>query len=116
MRQKVLFLCIENSCRSQIAEGIARFFYSEFIEVYSAGIQPGTINPLAIKVMEEIGIDISNQYSKSINKFVNTEFDYVITVCGSKKGECPVFPGKTGKFFAWKIEDPGKTNPPLAWQ
>ncbi len=82
-KMKVLFLCEHNSARSQMAEGLLRHLYGEKYEVFSAGANPTQVNPLAIKVMAEIGIDISKQYSKSIEEFRNKEIDLVVSVCRS---------------------------------
>ncbi|HOK56187.1 MAG TPA: arsenate reductase ArsC [bacterium] len=109
--KKILFLCRENSARSQIAEGIVNYFYKDNFIAFSAGSIVKFVHPLAIEVMKEIGIDISNHRSKSIKEFLNEEFDYVITVCvGDKKGLCPFFPGKTKKTIAWEIPDPAEKN------
>ena len=94
MRQKILFICTNNSARSQIAEGIMNYFYKDKFKAYSGDIKPTAINPYLIQVMKEIGIDISNQYSKDIEKFRNKRFDIVITVCDNAKENCPFFPGK----------------------
>lgn len=94
MKRKVLFICTHNSCRSQMAEGLLRALYGDYYESYSAGLEATEVNPYAIKVMSEIGIDISNQRSKSINEFKEILFDYVVTVCDSAKERCPFFPGK----------------------
>ncbi len=89
---KVLVVCTGNSCRSQIAEGLIKNRYSEF-EVYSAGTHPETnVNPYAIRAMGEKNIDITNQYPKLVDDFIETEFDYVLTVCDSANELCPVFP------------------------
>jgi arsenate reductase len=88
---KVLFLCMHNSARSQMAEGLLRHIYGERYEVFSAGITPTKVNPLAIKVMAEIGIDISKQSSKSIKEFQDKDIDLVISVCkSSAKLTCPL--------------------------
>lgn len=108
-KARVLFLCTGNSARSQIAEGFLRHLASDKFEVFSAGVEPTQINPLAIKAMSEIGIDISNQKSKSVNDFSGKEFDYVITVCDNAREACPVFPGKYKKVH-WSLEDPAKTQ------
>jgi arsenate reductase len=78
-------------------------------EVHSAGVNPTRVNPLSIKVMEEIGIDISGQRSKSVDKFSNQEFDYVITVCDNARQSCPFFPGKC-EFLHWNLEDPAEAQ------
>ncbi len=102
---KVLFLCTGNSCRSQMAEGLAKEFKSGAIEAYSAGTEPRGVDPRAVIVMKEIGIDISGQRSKHVDEFVGIEFDYVITLCGNAAEHCPVFPGKT-RVVHHGFEDP----------
>lgn len=92
---KILFLCTGNSCRSQMAEGWARTLKSDVVEAYSAGIETHGLNPYAVKVMAEAGVDISAQKSKLVPDLPTQEFDYVITVCGNARESCPVFPGKT---------------------
>lgn len=110
-KQKVLFLCNTNSCRSQIAEGILRYFYGDLFEVYSAGSVATSVHPLAIKTMAELGIDISNQRSKSVAEFIGQEFDYVITLCGDyTKGTCPVFIGKAKETLHWNFIDPAEAE------
>ena len=103
--KKVLFLCTGNSARSQMAEGFLKYMAGDRFEVYSAGVKPTAVNPLAIKVMAEIGIDISKHKSKSVMEFIDWSFDYVITVCGNAQKTCPVFPGKHENIH-WDIEDP----------
>ena len=107
MKKKVLFICTHNSARSQMAEGILRTLYGDRYEAYSAGTQPTKVNPYAIKVMSEIGIDISNHRSKSAEEFRGKEFDYVVTVCDDAKEACPFFPG--GKTYLHKgFKDPSE--------
>ena len=101
----ILFLCTGNSCRSQMAEGFANALRGDIIEAYSAGIEPKTVDPLAIKVMKEAGVDISHHVSKHVNELINKQFDFVITVCGHAYENCPVFPGKT-KVMHRGFEDP----------
>ena len=106
-RRKVLFLCGENSCRSQMAEGFLRSMAGEAFEAYSAGSIATSVNPLAVSVMEEAGVEFSAQRSKHVSEFDGWEFDYVITVCGgSARDGCPVFAGAALKRIAWDIEDP----------
>jgi len=93
-KKKVLFICTHNSARSQMAEGILRALYPERYETYSAGTDPLEVNPHAVKVMEEIGIDISRHRAKSIQEFRDELFDYVVTVCDQAKESCPFFPGR----------------------
>ena len=107
--RRIFFLCTGNSCRSQMAEGFMRNMAGNKFEVYSAGVEPTGINPHAIKVMAEIEIDISFHKSKSVNKFLKQEFDYVITVCNHAKQICPIFPGQHEKIH-WDIEDPANAK------
>lgn len=105
MTKRVLILCTGNSARSQMAEGLLRHDGGEAFEVYSAGVAPSSVRPEAIRVMQEVGIDISGQRSKSVDEYLGQEFDYVITVCDSAKEQCPVFPGKTQRIH-WSFDDP----------
>lgn len=103
--KKVLFLCTGNSARSQMAEGLLRHMAGDRFEAYSAGVKPTAVNPLAIKIMTEIGIDISKHRSKSVMEFIKQDFDYVITVCDNAQKICPAFPGEHEKIH-WDLEDP----------
>ncbi len=102
----VLFLCTGNSCRSQMAEGWARALKSDSIDPYSAGIETHGLNPDAVRVMAESGVDISHQRSKHVSELKEITFDYVVTVCGHAHENCPVFPGKS------KIVHVGFPDPP----
>ena len=104
---KVLFLCTGNSCRSQMAEGWCRHLKGDVIEAYSAGIETHGLNPNAVQVMAEAGVDISNQKSQHIDEFKDIQLDYVITVCGHANEHCPIFPGKT-KVVHVGFDDPPK--------
>ncbi|MGV8025977.1 MAG: arsenate reductase ArsC [Anaerolineaceae bacterium] len=105
-RKRVLFLCIGNSCRSQIAEALLRKHAADQFVVFSAGLEPSVIHPYTIRVLEEIGIDASEQFSKSVAKYFNTPpFDYIITVCDDARESCPIFPGP-GERIHWTFEDP----------
>ncbi len=105
MKKKVLFLCTHNSARSQMAEGLLNTLYGETYQAYSAGTQPvSTVNPYAVKVMKEIGIDISDHRPKNRNEFRGIFFDYVITVCDNAREACPFFPG--GQTIHKSFEDP----------
>ena len=104
---KILFLCTGNSCRSQMAEGWARFLKGDSIEPFSAGTEPQKIDILAVKVMKEAGVDISHQRSKHIDEVIDSEFDYVITVCDHARENCPFFPGKTERVHVG-FNDPPK--------
>ena len=108
-KQKVLFVCTGNSCRSQMAEGMLRHYGKDKFEVFSAGLEPSYVHPLANKTMSESGIDITNQHSQTVNEFLGEDFSYVITVCDSAKELCPVFPGKY-KAIHWGIEDPASAE------
>ena len=108
-KQKVLFVCTGNSCRSQMAEGILRHYGKDKFEVFSAELEPSYVHPLAIKAMAESGIDLTGQHSKTVNELLEEEFSYVITVCDSAKERCPVFPGKY-KAIHWSIEDPASAE------
>lgn len=104
---KVLFLCTGNSCRSQMAEGWARHFRGDAIEAWSAGIEKHGLNPNAVKVMAEAGVDISGQTSKTVAELPTREFDYVVTLCGHASENCPIFPGKA-KVVHVGFDDPPK--------
>ena len=104
-KQKVLFICTHNSARSQMAEGLLNALYGDRYEAYSAGTQPTEVNPYAIKVMAEMGIDISKHRSKSVEEFRGKKFDYVVTVCDHAKETCPFFPGGE-KYLHQGFKDP----------
>jgi len=103
---RILILCTGNSCRSQMAEGFLKF-YSQELEVYSAGTFPSNYtHPNAIKVMAELGIDISNGFPENVDEYLNMDFDYVITVCDNAKESCPIFQGTVKKQVHIGFEDP----------
>ncbi len=104
---RVLFLCTGNSCRSQMAEGWTRFLKGDLIEPYSAGIEKHGLNSLAVKAMAEVGVDISQHTSKNIEDLPTMDFDYVVTVCGHAKENCPHFPGRA-EIVHVGFEDPPK--------
>lgn len=104
---RILFLCTGNSCRSQMAEGWTRHLKADAIEPYSAGIETHGLNPNAVRVMEEAGVDISRHHSKHVRELEGIDFDYVITVCGHANENCPVFPGKA-KIIHVGFDDPPK--------
>jgi len=106
-KKKILFLCTGNSCRSQMAEGWARHLRSDEIEAYSAGIETHGLNPYAVKVMKEAGVDISAHRSKLVTELKGIQFDYVVTVCGHAHETCPFFPGKA-KVVHVGFDDPPK--------
>ena len=102
----VLILCTGNSCRSHLAEGILRKAVGELLDVRSAGSKPsGYVHPLAVRVMAEIGIDISHHHSKHLNEFLDRKIETVITVCGNADQACPVFPGQVNRHH-WPFDDP----------
>ena len=103
--KRVLILCTGNSARSQMAEGLLRKIGGDAFEVFSAGVEPSYVRPLAIQAMSEVGIDISGHRSKSLDEFLGHEFDYLITVCDNANLRCPLFPGTTRRIH-WSIEDP----------
>jgi arsenate reductase len=106
-KKHVLFLCTGNSCRSQMAEGWARQLKGDCIEAYSAGIETHGLNPWAVQVMAEAGVDISGHRSKHVRELCDVAFDYVVTVCGHANEHCPLFPGKA-KVIHVGFDDPPK--------
>lgn len=104
---KILFLCVANSARSQMAEGIAKHVLGPGVEIFSAGSRPSTVNPLALKVLKEIGIDISKHYSKSVDDIPIKNFDYIVTLCAEEV--CPVYLG-AGKKLHWGFPDPASAE------
>jgi arsenate reductase len=109
-KQRVLILCTGNSARSQMAEGLLRHLARDRFEVFSAGTKPVGLNPNAVTAMSEVGIDISNHRSKSVDELAGQHFDYVITVCDNAKESCPIFPG-TGTRLHHSFEDPAAASP-----
>lgn len=105
--KRILVLCTGNSCRSQIAEGFLRHFLGTTAEVYSAGIETHGVNPKAVRVMKEVGIDISNHTSNNIDEYDDLDFDFVLTVCDNAKENCPFFPTSAKKFH-YNFPDPAK--------
>ena len=105
-KPNVLILCTGNSCRSHLAEGILRSIAGDLFEVHSAGSKPaGYVHPLAIRSMQEIGIDISTHRSKHMSEFMKTPIETVITVCGNADQACPIFPGQVNRHH-WPFDDP----------
>ena len=109
MKKKVLLICTHNSARSQMAEGLLNALYGNKYKAYSAGTKPSFVNPYAIEVMAEMGIDISKHRSKSIDEFQGITFDYVITVCDNAKATCPFSPG-AGEYLHKSFDDPSDFN------
>jgi arsenate reductase (thioredoxin) len=105
---RILFLCTGNSARSQIAEGLLKTKGGPSFEVFSAGVEPKSVNPYAVQVMSEIGIDISNQRSKDVSEVIRNSFDWVITVCDNAKERCPIFP--SARLIHWNVRDPESLN------
>jgi arsenate reductase len=104
-KKRVLILCTGNSARSQMAEGLLRHDGGDRFEVFSAGTKPSSVRPEAISVMREIGIDVSDHRSKSVDEFAQSDFDYVLTVCDSAKESCPVYPGHANRLHH-NFDDP----------
>jgi arsenate reductase len=104
-RRRVLFLCVHNSARSQMAEGLLRARAGDAFEVHSAGNAATEVRPLAVRAMAELGIDISAQRSKSVNEYAGQRFDYAITVCDDALEACPYFSGATNQVH-WRFDDP----------
>ena len=105
-KSKVLFLCTGNSARSQIAEGLLRWYGGEQFEVFSAGLEPKGIHPLTVQVMNELGYDMRGHRSKSLNEYIGKEnFNYLISVCSQADEKCPIFPGM-GTRLHWGFDDP----------
>jgi arsenate reductase (thioredoxin) len=108
-RARVLFLCTHNSARSQMAEGLLRHLAGDRFEAMSAGTEATHVRPLAVRTMEEIGVDISGQESKTLDRYLQEPFDYVITVCDDANEACPFFPGAANRLH-WSFEDPSKAQ------
>ena len=108
-KTRVLFLCTHNSARSQMAEGLLRHLAGDRFEAMSAGTEATHVRPLAIGAMEEVGIDISSQESKTLERYLEEPFDYVITVCDDANDTCPFFPGASTRLH-WSFEDPSKAQ------
>ena len=109
MKQRVLFICTHNSARSQMAEGLLRHLAGDRFDVFSAGTEATEVRPLAINAMHEIGIDISGQHSKVLERYLHEPFDMVITVCDTAAEACPIFPGAVQRRH-WSFEDPSKAT------
>jgi arsenate reductase (thioredoxin) len=109
VRGRVLFLCTHNSARSQMAEGLLKHLAGERFEAHSAGTEATHVRPLAIRVMDEIGIDVSGQESKTLDRYVGERFDYVITVCDEANEACPFLPGAKNRLH-WSFEDPSQAT------
>jgi len=107
--KNILFLCTGNSCRSQIAEGFLRHYAGEKANVYSAGVETHGVNPRAISIMKEVGIDLSNHTSNHVDEYIHINFDFVITVCDNAKERCPYFPTNAEKFH-YNFPDPAKAS------
>lgn len=109
-KQRILFLCVANSARSQMAEGLARHLLGDRVEVMSAGSRPATVNPWAIEAMAELGIDVSDHHSKSVDEFDLSELDFVITLCAEEV--CPVLRGDVEQLH-WPVDDPASDGASL---
>lgn len=109
MKQKILFLCTHNSCRSQMAEGIVNHFLGDRFQAFSAGTEATRVNPLAVQVLAEWGIDISLHRSKILDEFAGERFDHVITLCGSANEQCPLFFGGVQRVHIG-FDDPSRST------
>jgi arsenate reductase len=109
MKKRVLFLCTHNSCRSQMAEGLVNHFLGDRFQAFSAGTEATQVNPLAARVMAQIGIDISGHRSKIMDEFAGQPFDYVITLCGDANEKCPLFFGGVERVHIG-FDDPSRLN------
>ena len=106
-KKNIIFICTGNACRSQIAHGLLQNLAKDRFNVFSAGSHPNRVHPMSIKVMEEIGVDISHHTSDHMDDYLNKQIDIVITVCDDANKLCPVFPGNVQRLH-WSIEDPFK--------
>lgn len=109
MEQRILFICTHNSARSQMAEGLLRYLAGDRFDVFSAGTEATEVRPFAMKVMNELGIDISSQHSKTLDRYLHEPFGMVITVCDTAAEVCPIFPGAV-QHRHWSFEDPSKAT------
>ena len=110
-KARILFLCTHNSARSQMAEGLLRHLAGNRYETHSAGTEATHVRPLAIRAMDEVGVDISGQESKTLEHYLGEPFDYVITVCDDANEACPFFPGARNRLH-WSFEDPSRAEGP----
>jgi len=108
-KARILFLCTHNSARSQMAEGLLRHLAGDRFEAHSAGTEATHVRPLAIRAMDEVGVDISGQESKILDGYLEEPFDYVITVCDDANEACPFFPGARNRLH-WSFEDPSRAE------
>ncbi len=108
-RPKVLFLCTHNSARSQMAEGLLRSLAGDRFEAHSAGTEATQVRPLAVRAMAEIGVDVSDQESKTLERYLGEPVEHVITVCDAANETCPVFPGAKNRLH-WSFEDPAQAT------
>jgi arsenate reductase len=110
MKRKVLFICVHNSARSQMAEAFLNLICPDYFEAHSAGLEPGTLNPLAVETMREVGVDISEKETRAVSDVFESGqfFPYVVTVCDETSAErCPIFPGVTQRLH-WSFPDPSR--------
>ncbi|MBI5445061.1 MAG: arsenate reductase ArsC [Deltaproteobacteria bacterium] len=109
-KKTVVFLCTGNSCRSQMAEGWLRQLGGSGFEALSAGTRPQGLNPTAVRVMAEAGVDISGQQSKSVDEFLGRDLDLLVTVCGGARESCPMFLGRVARRMHWPVDDPAEAQ------
>ncbi len=108
-RSRILFLCTHNSARSQMAEGLLRAIAGDRFEAHSAGTEATHVRALAVRAMDEIGVDITGQESKTLERYLQEPFEYVITVCDDANEACPFFPGARNRLH-WSLEDPSRAE------
>jgi len=109
MKKRILFLCTHNSCRSQMAEGLVDYYLGDRFQAFSAGTEATRVNPLAIAVMAELGIDLSVHRSKTLDEYTGEQFDYIITLCGDANEKCPLFFGGVQRLH-YGFEDPSRLS------
>ena len=109
MKTQILFLCTHNSCRSQMAEALCNHYLGDRCHAFSAGTEATRVNPLAIRVLAELGIDTSHQYSKTMDEFAGQTFDHVVTLCGDANEKCPLFFGGVHRLHHG-FDDPSRLN------
>jgi arsenate reductase len=108
-RPRILILCTHNSARSQMAEGFVRMLAGDRVEVESAGTESTRVHPLAIRAMQEVGVDVGGHSSKTLDRFLTQPWDYVFTVCDNANERCPLFPGRAERIH-WSFDDPSKSG------
>ncbi len=109
-KKRILFLCTHNAARSQIAEGFVNAMYNEHYSAFSAGSEPTSVHPCAVRVMEEVGIDIRSQYAKSLDRFEGMHFDFIVSLCADAEERCPVFPEGGAVYLQHAFPNPASAT------